>query len=103
MWLRAAGIKDVDADRGPRFNIEEMIVQAAIEGQGVALASSALVVDDMARGRLVRPFPDEIKQQTRFCYYVVFPEDKAEEPKIAAFKSWILGQADSLSISGRRK
>ena len=68
MWLRAAGIEDIDSDRGPRFSLETMAVQAASEGQGVALASSALVSDDIAAGRLVRPFPDTGKHETEFCY-----------------------------------
>lgn len=90
MWLRAAGVDNVPTDRGPRFSLETMAVQAAIEGQGVALVSAALVADDLAKGRLVRPFPDAVNQATQFCYYVVYPEAYLDHPKVAAFRAWVM-------------
>lgn len=90
MWLRAAGVENVPADRGPRFSLENMAVQAAIEGQGVALVSSALVAADLAQGRLVRPFPDAVNQATQFCYYLVYPEGYLGRPKVAAFRDWVI-------------
>lgn len=90
MWLRAAGIDDVPAERGPRFNLESMAVQAAIDGQGVALVSGAPVAADLAEGRLVRPFPGEANQATQFCYYLVYPEGQLKRAKVAAFREWIL-------------
>ena len=92
MWLRAAGNEDIDSDRGPRFSLETMAVQAASEGQGVALASSALVSDDIAAGRLVRPFPDTGKHETEFCYYVVYPKVHLERPKVKAFRDWVISE-----------
>jgi LysR family glycine cleavage system transcriptional activator len=56
MWLRTVGIEGVDPHRGPRFYSSEHAVQAAVLGQGVVLGRSALVADDLATGRLVRPF-----------------------------------------------
>jgi len=92
MWLRAAGIEGVDAERGPRFSIEGMALEAAIAGQGVALASAVLVEGDLAAGRLVRPFPPSASQATAFSYYLVYPEAKADGPKVAAFRDWVLGE-----------
>jgi len=89
MWLRAAGLDDLDADRGPQFSLESMAIQAAIESQGVALISTALVADDIANGRLAQPFPEDIDQQTRFCYFLVYPEAHLKRPKIAAFREWV--------------
>jgi len=93
MWLRAAGLEDIDADRGPRFNMETMVVQAAIDGQGVALVSGALVADDIKQGRLVRPFPDAVNQATEFCYYVVYPVTSQQNPKVIAFRDWVIAEA----------
>lgn len=93
MWLRAAGVDDVDADRGPRFNMETMVVQAAIAGQGVALVSSAYVADDIKEGRLIRPFPENVNQNTKFCHYVVYPKASRENAKVVAFKDWIIDEA----------
>ena len=93
MWLRAVGLEHIDADRGPRFSMDNMAVQAAIEGQGVVLASSAMVQDDIDRGRLVRPFPDTANQKTQFCYYVVYPESHLSRPKVKAFRDWVIEEA----------
>ena len=93
MWLLAAGIEDIDPTRGPRFNFESMALQAAVEGLGVALASDVLVSDDVARGRLVKPFELTLPGPTRFCYYVVSPEASADQPKVSAFREWILAEA----------
>ncbi len=90
MWLKAAGVEGVvDAGRGPRFTIESMAVEAAIAAQGVALGSGALVEADLRSGRLVRPFPPSVCEATAFCYYLVYPEAKAADPKVSAFRNWV--------------
>ncbi len=92
MWLRAAGAGDVDAERGPRFSEQTMSLQAAEEGQGVALGSTALVADDIASGRLVQPFA--LHLTTNLAAYLVYPKDMADEPRVAAFRHWITGEAE---------
>lgn len=92
MWLKAAGLDDIDPDRGPQFSLESMAIQAAMDGQGVALISSALVAEDIAAGRLIRPFPEEIIQQTKFCYFLVYPESHLQQAKVAAFRDWVQGE-----------
>lgn len=91
MWLLAAGVSHVDANRGPRFSQDSMAVQAAVEGHGVALIGSRLVADDLAVGRLVRPF--DLSLPSAFATYVVAPESAMTRPKVAAFFDWILGEA----------
>ena len=56
MWMLAAGIKDFNDSRGLHFSQTSLAVQAAIGGHGVALGDSSLVADDIAAGRLVKPF-----------------------------------------------
>ncbi len=92
MWLRAAGVEGVDTQRGPRFSVQGMALEAAIEGQGVALAGAALVGGDLRAGRLVRPFPPSLSQATAFSYYLVYPEAKAGDPKVMAFREWVLAE-----------
>ncbi|SLN74359.1 transcriptional regulator GcvA [Oceanibacterium hippocampi] len=91
MWLTAAGVQGVDPKRGPAYTDSSMVLQAAVEGHGVALGRSALAADDLEAGRLVKPF--EIEIASTFAYYVVSPETTAEQPKIAAFREWILSEA----------
>ncbi|MDJ0951422.1 MAG: transcriptional regulator GcvA [Alphaproteobacteria bacterium] len=91
MWLRAAGIAGIDATRGPVFAQESLALQAAIAGQGVALASSMFVAEDIAAGRLVRPF--DLGIPLEFGYFVISLEANADRPKVAAFRDWLLEEA----------
>ena len=92
MWLLAAGIHDIDFTRGPVFSMTTLALQAAIEGLGVALASSFLVADDLAAGRLVVPFDLSVCDPLDFAYHVVVPKRTADLPKVVAFKTWLLDE-----------
>jgi LysR family transcriptional regulator, glycine cleavage system transcriptional activator len=89
-WLRAAGIKGVDATKGPRFSDGAMALQAAVDGQGIALASQALAVDHLAAGRLVKPF--KVSVATDFGYYLVCAKARADEPDLVAFRRWLFAE-----------
>jgi LysR family glycine cleavage system transcriptional activator len=94
MWLKAAGVEGVDAERGPRFNVDGLAIQAAIAGHGIALVNQALVLDDIAAGRLVRLFqPSAEERPSGFCYYLVYPEAHAGNPKVQAFRDWVMAEA----------
>jgi LysR family glycine cleavage system transcriptional activator len=90
-WLLAAGVDRVDPARGPIFTDSSMLIQAAMAAQGVALARGVLAADELAAGRLVRPFT--LSLPTEYAYYLVCPVNTAEQPKIAAFRDWLLGEA----------
>jgi LysR family glycine cleavage system transcriptional activator len=93
MWLLAAGIREVDGVRGIHFSQTALAVQAAIDGQGVALGESTVVADDLASGKLVRPFDMALKGPSQFAYHVVTPSDAASGSLIARFRSWLLEEA----------
>lgn len=57
-WLEKAGVTTVATKRGMRINNSAAVLQAAIDGHGVALARSVMARDDLAAGRLVRLFPE---------------------------------------------
>jgi len=92
-WLLAAGVDRVDPARGPIFTDSSMLIQAAMAAQGVALARGVLAADELAAGRLVRPFT--LSLSTAYAYYLVCPVNTAEQPKIAAFRDWLLDEARS--------
>jgi len=92
MWLLAAGVEGVDHSRGPRFSHASHALQAAMEGQGLALGSQALVGDDLAAGRLVRPF--ELNLPQSFGYFLTFPREHSDVRKIVAFRDWILSEIE---------
>jgi LysR family glycine cleavage system transcriptional activator len=91
LWMMAAGVEGVDPERGPGFNLSVLVVDAALLGQGVALARSALVDHHLRAGRLVRPF--DIKLPANFAYYVVYPPAYRDLPKLRAFVDWMMEEA----------
>lgn len=91
-WLLAAGAADVPTARGLRINSSAAVLQAAIDGHGVALARSIMARDDLSAGRLVRLFP-EIVAPSPLAYYVVHRAECTALPKLAAFKAWLLAEA----------
>ncbi len=90
MWLLAAGLPHTDGIRGPRFSQESMAVQAALDGQGGALVGDRLVADHLASGTLVAPFTAALNTPLTFAYYLLTPKDALQQPKIAAFRSWLI-------------
>ncbi len=90
VWLKAAGIGGVDASKGLRFSQFSLAVKAAVEEMGVALGTDFLVGDEIAKGRLVRPFELGVGAPDSFAYYLVALPDRLDDPNIAAFRSWLL-------------
>ena len=95
MWLLAAGLRDLDPHRGLHFTHTALALQAAIDGQGVALAESTLVADDLASGRLVRPFEMSIKGPAEFGYYALTTPNESR-PLVRAFLDWIVAEAGQM-------
>ncbi len=93
MWLRAAGARGVDAARGPRFNHADHALQAALDGVGVVLSGRFLASSDLAAGRLVIPFDVELPW---LAFYFVAPETAVEQPKVSAFRDWLLAEAQAV-------
>ncbi len=92
VWLTAAGLPTALATRpGLTFDLSLMALQAAIDGLGVALGRSAFVEGDIEAGRLVVPFA--MKLPAEAGYYVVAPEETADQPKIALFRDWLIAAA----------
>jgi LysR family glycine cleavage system transcriptional activator len=93
MWLAARGVRDVDGARGPRFNQSSLVIEAAVNGRGVALAKRTLAQDDLDAGRLVAPL--QIATAVDFAYYLVHPKAKGRLPQVKAFISWITAEAEA--------
>lgn len=90
-WLQAAGVEDVDVERGLYFDDTTVGVLSAIGGQGVLLARRALVEDDIAKGLLVMPFDFDIPLE--FSWYVIAPKPNMSKPAVTAFREWLLTEA----------
>jgi LysR family glycine cleavage system transcriptional activator len=75
-----------------QINNSAGVLQAAIEGHGVALARSVMARDDLATGRLIRLFPN-IKVSSDLAYYIVYRAERSTLPRLVAFRDWLLGEA----------
>ena len=89
-WLRSAGLTEVDAHGGMRFDVSTMAYQAAINGLGVAIAQTAHVREDLAQNRLVACADAPMKTQR--SYYLVHLPTRARDPVVAAFVRWLTGE-----------
>lgn len=87
-WFKQTGIKATNVNHGPIFSHSSMVVQAALHGQGVALAHSFLAKPDIDAGRLICPFAEVLESKN--AYYVVCRERQVDIGKISAFREWVL-------------
>jgi len=90
-WLEAAGVTGADAVHGPVLNRASMLIDAAVDGQGIALARTTLAAWDLINKRLVRPFPVALPLSK--SYWIVCPKATASQPKLTAFRDWLLAEA----------
>jgi LysR family transcriptional regulator, glycine cleavage system transcriptional activator len=94
LWLTAAGLPtDLSKQPGVTFDLIFMTVQAAIDGIGVAMGRTSYVEADIAKGRLVVPFKITLPADAGF--YLVSPETRADSPKLAAFRQWLIASVQS--------
>lgn len=91
LWFQSHGIDDVGPPRGPSFDDSGLVLKAVLAGQGAGLVPAAMAALDVAAGRLVK-LADVIWPEA-YAYYLVCPEENLEQPKVAAFRTWILGAA----------
>ncbi len=89
-WFEAAGLDWPEPPRGPTFNDSSHTVQAAIDGQGVALARSSLIGDDVRNGVLVQLFDIVVPSARK--YFLVYPPRLAGSPKLAPFRKWLFDE-----------
>ena len=92
-WLHGRGMHNVDATRGLRINSSLLAIQAAIDGQGIALSRTVIAERDVQAGRLITPFPQA--ERTRCAYYVVHMPHALTHRKVRAVRDWLFAEAGS--------
>lgn len=90
-WFDAAGIPDMETERGLQINNSAAVLQAAIDGQGIALGRSVMMREDLTAGRLVKLF-DTISSPSKLAYYIVYRPECAELPRVTTFCDWLLSE-----------
>ena len=108
-WFRAAGLDWPEPASGLMMSDSGLVLQAAIEGRGVALARRSLAALALRAGKLVRPYDIEIPavfgpqnaarganaaavpvdRRPRWRYWVVLPERAADTPLLQSFLEWL--------------
>ena len=90
-WLRAVGVEEAPAGRGLEFDNYLILIQAALDGQGIALGGARLAEDFLARGALVRPVEATLGSERAF--HLVIPAQVPLSPAATLFRDWILAEA----------
>lgn len=90
-WSAAMGLPPL-VPAGPRFSQADHATDAALAGIGVVLGRRALVIKDIAEGRLVAPYGTALPTGARFRF--ICPEGGETRPQVAAFQRWMLREID---------
>ncbi len=92
VWLHAAGLPDSMESSGPRFDSYLLAIEAAMDGQGVALAPDFLVAADLRSGRLVAPFQLSVAQPRR--WYFTHRTERRDDEVIVLFRDWLRSEIE---------
>lgn len=92
-WLKLHAPPGLEPHRWIYLNFTYQQVQAALAGQGLALARLALVAEPLQRGELVEPFGPAARVTSPFAYWLVPWRSRRERPELSAFETWLLKQA----------
>ncbi len=88
-WFREAGVEELEVSNRQKLELGSQILEAtaAVAGQGVGILTPALYRSELARGQLYQPFDLVCDDGTG--YWLVYPENRKNLPKIKAFEKWL--------------
>lgn len=98
-WLHAAGESVELFTKTRRFGQSNMVIQAAVEGMGIALGRDPLVQDDLASGALIAPF--SLTVESDFGYYFVCERENLKLERVALFRDWLLSETSKFRSQHR--
>jgi LysR family glycine cleavage system transcriptional activator len=94
-WLEQAGIDLSDLHLGRRFNLSQLALAAALSGQGVAMGRAALVLEDLAAGRLIDLY--RLCVPSIAAYFFVAPHGAAGA--VGKVEAWLRSQAQQFDTA----
>ena len=100
-WLQYFGVKEADPASGETFPNLDMATRAAVMGAGVVMADLFLCREELARGDLVLPFPEMTCGTPDGAYALIGEQQKWNDPKVAAFRNWLLNSPGMIGASAR--
>ncbi len=99
MTVKSIGCPEVDVDRGLVFDTSQMAVLYALSGEGLALVDPLLFQDELASGKLVRPY--EFQIDNGYGYYLAIHPDDLGDTAVSVFRSWLISRFSKPPFSTR--
>lgn len=101
LWFQTQDVADIGhaASDGISFDDQTLLIRAAASDQGIALVSETLARPELEQGGLVRVL--DVAWPQEFAYWLVSPRATADQPKIVAFREWLLAEGRRISASAR--
>lgn len=90
-WFAAMGVEPRGHLPGVVIDDSSVLLRAVLSGQGVALGLLPLIEDELRSGQLIRPFSEDFTPAR--SYHLVYPPDAMEQPRLQAFRDWIVEEA----------
>lgn len=90
-WFKLVGIHLREDVRGTSFTDANLLIQAAISGQGIALARKSIAAEEIAAGTLVKLFDSALR--TNYSHFIVYPEESEKIRKVVVFRDWLLNES----------
>lgn len=87
-WFETAGLAQAGNLPGTVFEDANVLLQAALAGRGVALGILQFIGDELAAGRLLRPF--DIAMSPEDAYFLIYPETALKREANLAVIEWLL-------------
>lgn len=98
IWMECVGLDLAAAPRQTKLHDYNIVLEAAVAGQGVAMGRHVLIADRLSDGSLIRPLADSVGN--RLGYYILTTSARRGDPAIAAFRDWLLDEARMISAHG---
>ncbi|NDY84318.1 LysR family transcriptional regulator [Orrella sp. NBD-18] len=91
-WFAAHGVPNTPSRYALSFDRAYMVIEAAVQGLGIALDSSKMAEGAIKRGELVPVFPDR-KPITVHAHHIVYPKQHSQWPRVVRFTEWLKNEA----------
>lgn len=96
-WLRAAGVDGIRPPRMLQYDNAQLMLEAAMAGQGIALATRVIADRYLRERRLLRPF--RVSVASALTYHLVARADSLDQPHVSAFRRWIHAEMQAWQAS----
>jgi LysR family glycine cleavage system transcriptional activator len=90
-WFEHVGVSVSPFKESVRFADTNITIEAALLGQGIALARSGHVEAEINDGSLIRLF--DVPFASPVAYYFVCPKGIETQPHIVSFRNWLMAQS----------